>query len=146
MLRIIHLLLPALIPSWRFFQTIDASPRVQYRVFDATGLASCWRDFEVKPSRLSMSQYIGRLFWNHRRAQALYVVSLAERLIEAPSPHSVAAIRGRIFRNLLGDKCRSGNDLMQFRVMTVSRRNTSLCFDLAFQDDPVPILKPSHEL
>ena len=35
MLQTVKLLLPALIPSWRFFSTIAPSPRIEFALLDA---------------------------------------------------------------------------------------------------------------
>jgi hypothetical protein len=75
MLRLLRLLLPALLPSWRFFQTVEPSPRVEWR---APG--GRWRALCPTPARLTLAQHLARLFWNPARAEALYLVSLSERL------------------------------------------------------------------
>lgn len=80
MRRTLALLLPALIPSWRFFKTVAPSPRLQYRD------GSDWRMVFDRPRRLSLAQMLRRLFWNPDWNAQLYMVTLSERLAEDPTP------------------------------------------------------------
>jgi hypothetical protein len=46
MLQTLKLLLPALIPSWRFFDTIAPSPRIEFTLLKTAQDASgAWREF-----------------------------------------------------------------------------------------------------
>jgi hypothetical protein len=83
----LRLLLPALVPSWRFFDRIGASPRIEYALSSVADAAdSQWTEVRPNPARVSAPAMVGRLFWNPRRNETLYLVSCAERLIESPSP------------------------------------------------------------
>ena len=73
MARLIALLLPALIPSWRFFQTIEPSPRIEYRTD-----GGAWRLANPVPRRVGPWRMLTRLFWNPARNDALYMTSCAE--------------------------------------------------------------------
>ena len=55
MLKTLALLLPALIPSWRFFDTITLPPRIEYSLLKTTGeLSNRWQEFRPRPSHLSI--------------------------------------------------------------------------------------------
>ena len=82
----LHLLLPALIPSWRFFDRIGPAPRIEFAM---TGSQDDplpdWREVRPRPARVPFVTMLGRLFWNRRRNESLYLVSCAERLVEDPT-------------------------------------------------------------
>lgn len=94
------LLLPALVPSWNFFDVIAASPRVEYALADTRdAVLDAWTEFRPRPQRLSPAAMLGRLFWNPRWNESLYLVSCAERLVEEPSAHG----EDEIFRRVAAD-------------------------------------------
>ena len=97
MLQTLKLLLPALIPSWRFFDTIAPSPRIEFALLktarDASGR---WQEFRPRPARLPISTMLKRMFWNPRWNESLFLVSCAERLMESPTEHSSQEILARI--------------------------------------------------
>ena len=76
-------LLPALIPSWRFFDTIGRSPRLEYRwLSSAASPLSQWQPFRPRPAALSAAQQLLRLVWNPAWNETLYVMRCAERVLE----------------------------------------------------------------
>ncbi|PVM88467.1 hypothetical protein DDF62_14850 [Caulobacter radicis] len=94
------LLLPALVPSWNFFDVISASPRVEYALAETRDAAlDAWTEFRPRPQRLSPVAMLGRLFWNPRWNESLYLVSCAERLVEEPTAHG----EDEIFRRVAAD-------------------------------------------
>lgn len=97
MLRALKLLAPALIPSWKFFDVIAPSPRIQYALLAAqTDDPDDWREFRPRPASLSPAAMLVRLFWNPRWNESLYLVSCAERLIDEPTAHAEDQIHARI--------------------------------------------------
>jgi hypothetical protein len=103
----LRLILPALIPSWRFFKAIEPSHRVEWRV-----AAGAWREFHPRPARVSLAAMIARLFWNPAWNDALFVVSCAERIAQSGCAHSVEEIRRRV-------ALKPGS--VQFRLVFVQR-------------------------
>ena len=127
MLQFLMLLLPALIPSWRFFETIEASPRVQWAGIargDTVGLN--WQEYRPQPQRVSIYAMFWRLFWNPARNDGLYMVSLAERLTLAPDTHNI----GEIFRLISADLTSDAAPMLQFRLVFVHRDTVGLSNDL----------------
>lgn len=115
MLRPLALLLPALVPSWRFFREVAASPRIEVRRGDT------WQEVAMRPQRLSGRAALRRMFWNPDWAETLYLVSLSERHAVAPSTHSLAELICRLSRRLdipVAD--------LQFRLVFVSREGAEL--------------------
>src|SRR6187402_3359239 len=99
MLQTIKLLLPALIPSWRFFDTIAPSPRIEFTLLQSVqGVAGDWQEFRPRPSSLAVHEMLVRMFWNPRWNETLFLVSCAERLLTAPTEHSSHEIFNRINR------------------------------------------------
>lgn len=120
MLRWIALLLPAVIPSWRFFQTIEPSPRVEYRVVGGDWVEAC-----PVPARVSLRAMLWRLVWNPARNDALFLTSLAERVLLDGRDHAQREIMLRL-RDVVG------SDVEEFRLITVQRVGSELVRDVAF--------------
>lgn len=100
MLRAIALLLPALIPSWRFFAWIAPSPRIEFAVAaagDAAGSVEEWRAFRPRPQRQAWPRVIGRLVWNPQGNATLFLIACAERFLDTGAveyfDEIVAAVR-----------------------------------------------------
>lgn len=94
------LLLPALVPSWNFFDVIAPSPRVEYALAETRdAVLDAWTEFRPRPQRLSPAAMLARLFWNPRWNESLFLVSCAERLVEEPTAHG----EDEIFRRIAAD-------------------------------------------
>ncbi|MCI4664539.1 MAG: hypothetical protein MRY74_07440 [Neomegalonema sp.] len=97
MLRTLSLLAPALAPSWRFFDEIAPSPRVEYTLLPTGDAAPTqWREFRPRPDRLSLRAMIRRLFWNPHWNEGLFLVSCSERLIDGKVDFSRREIMDRV--------------------------------------------------
>lgn len=87
----LRLLLPAIVPSWRFFDAVTASPRVDYALLTASdAVAGDWQEFRPRPAHLGAPTMLRRLLWNPTWNENLFLVSLAERLMRGESAESVA--------------------------------------------------------
>ena len=128
MLQTLKLLLPALIPSWRFFDTIAPSPRIEFTLLKTAQDASgSWQEFRPRPAWLPISSMLKRMFWNPDWNESLFLVSCAERLMASPTVHSSQEILKRIKVELE----RNSIDVMatpylQFRLVFVSREGSQL--------------------
>jgi len=124
------LLAPALIPSWRFFDTIAASPRIEFaRLPSADAPVAMWQEFRPRPRRLTLGTLLGRLFWNPVWNETLFMTSCAERLLDTPTPHSVEEIATRIAATL--DPALPG-PFFRFRLILVSRDGEALRREVAY--------------
>lgn len=133
MLRTLQLLLPAIVPSWRFFDVIAPSPRIEFRRLNAPDDAGAiWQEFRPRPAHLSAAQMFGRLFWNPRWNESLFLVSCAERLLDEPTDHS----RDEIFRRIAAGLAPDGNGVVQFRLVVLSRRGDAIVRDIAYVSAP----------
>lgn len=103
--RALRLLLPALIPSWRFFDFIGPSPRIEYALLDAETspvLADAhWRVYRARRRAVTLLAMLRRLFWNAPWNEALYAVSCAERLLDAPASPQVQALEVLMMRRIV---------------------------------------------
>lgn len=80
-------LLPAVIPSWRFFDRIGPAPRLEYALLQsADDQRMEWFEVSPRPARIPPWIALARLFWNPHGNEALFLVSCAERLIDQPTP------------------------------------------------------------
>jgi len=118
----LKLLLPALIPSWRFFGVIAPSPRIEFTLLETIEAPSVtWKEFRPRPETISVIDMLKRMFWNPRWNESLFLVSCAERLMENPTEHS----RNEIFNCI-------GNELKQDAIL--KKRTPYLQFRLVFLD------------
>jgi hypothetical protein len=79
-------LLPALIPSWRFFDRIGPAPHLEFQLTASPDRVSAeWGAVHPRRARVPAILMLARLFWNPYGNEALYLVSCAERLIDDPS-------------------------------------------------------------
>ncbi|MEM6662499.1 MAG: hypothetical protein AAF666_10015 [Pseudomonadota bacterium] len=117
MFRSLALLLPALVPSWRFFQTIEASPRIEFAIH-RPGECMSWQEFQPPPDRLSPLAALWRLFWSPGRNEALYLVSCAERIVIDDREHAKQEILNRIRASIVPEKL---IDVVQYRITLVQR-------------------------
>ena len=96
MFGLIRLFLPILFPSWRFFEEIGPSPRIETRLVHETA----WKPLDHLPNRLGPLTVLRRLFhapeWNAR----LYLVSTAIRHAVEPTPHTQSTLEALIAARL----------------------------------------------
>lgn len=135
MLPLLKLLLPALIPSWNFFDVIAASPRIEYAQLRSLDAPAAWRAFQPHPERVSLTTMLARLFWNARRNEALYVVSCAERLMNEPTAHSQDEIFRRIAADL-ADRSQACAPWLSFQIVLVSEDEGRITREVAFVSEP----------
>ena len=126
MLALIRLYLPALIPSWRFFKEVAPSPRIELRIDDGD-----WQEYRALPARITPVQAVLRLFWNPGWTEHLFLVSCAERLVVAPTDHSVTEIRTRLTR--LADPPPGAQ--LQFRLRFVCREGDRIVSYIEYESD-----------
>lgn len=144
MLKTLSLILPVLIPSWRFFKAIEPSPRVQWALVSGGDVCEGdWQEFRPRPLVVTPFQMLGRLFWNPAWNDALFVVSCAERISQQPTAHSIEEIQRRILSDIKGMPVDVTGKLMRFRLVFVRRDKTGLSRDVVFLSEAVPASGPS---
>jgi len=125
MIGTLKLLIPALLPSWRFFDTIGPSPRIQFTVLSSESeTPSQWQEFRPRPATLSLAQMLRRMLWNPSWNESLFLTSCAERLCQQPTPHSEDEILKRIRKGLLTENSQHSigdATYLQFRLVLVKR-------------------------
>jgi hypothetical protein len=137
MFRVLKLLLPAVIPSWRFFDIIAPSPRIQFALLNTenkplpeSGLLEKveWCEFRPRPTHLSFLQMLGHMLWNPWRNESLFLVSCAERLLQQPTKHSEDEILKRIVADLQADVANPliAASHLQFRLLLIQREDSTL--------------------
>jgi hypothetical protein len=120
MLRTLSLLLPALVPSWRFFDVIAPSPRIEFRrMRRGEDLSQDWQEFRPRPQRLSFATMVGRLFWNPRWNESLYLTGCAERIIDERSTRLTDEVLLRI-RADFAPNADEPDVLLQFRIVVLT--------------------------
>jgi len=125
-LKTLKLLIPALVPSWNFFDIITASPRIQYILMGANKeQLTDWQEFRPRPKHLSLMQMIRRMLWNANWNETMFAVGCAERLMSNPTKHSEEQIMKRIILDL--ENHQTVKELesilyVQFRLVYIERR------------------------
>ena len=123
----LKLLLPALIPSWNFFDLISPSPRIQFTLLkEENDLERSWQEFRPRPKHLSFLQMIKRMLWNPEWNESLYLVTCAERIIDAYTPHSENEILTHIESNLKRQVNSITATHLQFQLILVQRTENKL--------------------
>lgn len=133
MLHLLSLFLPTVIPSWRFFKTVAPSPRIEYRLINGDSIGG-WQEDRPRPAHLGLGQILQRMVWNPEWNERLYLVSCSERLIEAPSQHSVDEINLRVARLLP-----PGSETLQFRLVFLSREGAQILKLVEYESRPVAL-------
>lgn len=126
----LRLLLPAIVPSWRFFDAVTASPRVDYALLAAPDrLVEQWREFRPRPAVLGLGTMLRRLLWNAQWNENLYLVSLAERLMSAATEetavHSQRELLLRVARHLDRHMAHDHRAYLQIRLRLVNRADAA---------------------
>ncbi|MEP5730389.1 MAG: hypothetical protein ABJL67_13595 [Sulfitobacter sp.] len=138
MLRTLSLILPVLMPSWRFFEAIQPSPRVQWQLTLGTENASeAWHDFRPRPKSITPLQMFLRLFWNPLWNETLFVVSCAERIAQHPTPHSIHEINQRILSDIKQRRVDTAGKMLRFRLVFVYREKAKIMRDVLFLSEAV---------
>ncbi len=137
MIQTLKLLLPALIPSWNFFDVIADSPRIEYTLLNAPEDGDgAWLEFRPRPERLPVPAMVGRLFWNAQWNETLFIISCAERLMETPTEHS----QNEIFRRIAADLTEQpGAAWLRFRIALLSEREGAIEREIAFISAARPV-------
>lgn len=139
----IRLLLPALLPSWRFFDGVSDSPRIDYAIL-GEGDAQ-WHEFRPRPAELGVMAMLGRLFWNRQWNEDLFLVSLVERLLNPLSPaalaHSQRELMARVGRHLALHGLAGDGDVVQIRLRLVGRigQTARLSSHTVYLSTPAPL-------
>ena len=138
MFQAFRLLLPALIPSWKFFKAIEPSPRVEWRLLsEQQEPVTDWREFRPRSRKLLAMEILFRLFWNPRWNENLYSVSLAERLTLNPTAHSREELFGLVYRDFLtAEPDDAMGYCLQFRLVFVRRDGSEMQREITYQSDP----------
>ncbi len=140
MLHTLKLLLPALLPSWNFFDVIAPSPRIQFSLLNKEDKTPRqWQEFRPRPVKLTFIQMLKRMLWNPKWNESLFVMSCAERIIAQPTQrtlqHSEDEILKRIMQDLTVNKSNSPTvaaNYLQFRLVLVQRQDKQLRHDVVF--------------
>jgi hypothetical protein len=142
MIASLKLLLPALIPSWRFFDVIGPSPSIEYACLNSEQeQAGEWQEYSIRPQQRSFLQVIGHLFYNADWNQFLYITRCAEKLLEEPSDHSEAEIVRLLRQSVPAPQARAA--FIQFRILLTEREAGGLHTELAYVSVPYSWAPPA---
>lgn len=145
MLQTLKLLLPALFPSWRFFDVIGPSPRIEFCAFETEDeTPQTWQELRPKPLNMPIWRMVTWLFWNPDWNDTLFLFTCAERLVQDPSDFRSSEIFARIEAEL--DRTADGTPqrtFVQFRLVFVSRCGPDLRDDVVFVSTVQRLRRPA---
>lgn len=149
MLQTLKLLLPALIPSWRFFDTIAPSPRIEFVLLKTkeqieVDSSTHWQEFRPRPAHLPVTHMLKRMLWNPRWNESLFLVSCSERLMDEQSERKNAHSRQEIFSRIKAEIERTEVNItqtpyLQFRLVFVLRNEGQLEKHITYLSTPRPL-------
>ena len=132
MWHLLKLFLPTLIPSWRFFEDIGPSARIEYRIWHS-GVPTEWHAGFGRPVSLTFAEVVRRLFWNADWNDYLFITTCAERLILDPTQHATDQINAWLIHRFGLAKTR-----LQFRLVFLQSANDTGTIE--HQSDPVDVI------
>jgi hypothetical protein len=141
----LKLILPTIFPSWRFFSSIGASPRIQITLLKTEDSEpEVWQEFRPRPARLTLGQGLLRLIHNPRWNESLYLNTCAERLFEMESPWHQREIAIRIGAALTaGDITTHGEHYWRYRIIAIESEPGSLTETVVLVSAIYPLLRAS---
>ena len=131
------LLLPIFIPSWKFFNRIAPSPRIEFALLRSEQEESCnWQELVLRPKQISTIDFVKSIFYNPRWNEALFISNCAERLVIDPNQYCVDEIVKRIRFELQ----RRGIEInstpyLQFRLIFIGREGNELQKEILFTSE-----------
>jgi hypothetical protein len=133
-------LLPALIPSWRFFDYVAPSPRIEFALAArADDAVAHWQEFRPHPAHVSGVSMLRSLLWNPRWNESLYMVSCAEKIIDEPSAMrenelvrriAEAIQRGEVTNNFTQPA------FLRIRIVVLNRKAGEIARQVMFVSEP----------
>jgi hypothetical protein len=137
MVRTLALLVPALIPSWRFFPRVAASPRIEVASLgSADEPPQSWQEFRPRPAHVPLFAMLGRLIWNRRWNETLFIVSSTERFLDSGSGTRLREILSRIRSDLHRADGSSGTARhFQMRIVLLSRENDQVVREEVYRSE-----------
>jgi hypothetical protein len=131
----IKLLLPAIFPSWRFFDTCAPSPRIEFILLETIKKkSSCWKELYPKPFKLSFSKMLIHIFWNPRWNEYLFLIYCVEKFITNPTEKNkekiLYLIKIELGRNSINF---TDTPYYQFRLIFLFRDDTKLEKQILFK-------------
>lgn len=113
------LLLPIIFPSWRFFSSIDPSPRIEVGfVADKKSQPQDWLPFRLLPKKINVALGLRQLFHNPLWNERLYINTCAEHLFEEYSAFREREIGLRLVAAVLNGEI-SVNGEFQYLVFRI---------------------------
>ena len=136
-LKSVKLLIPAIIPSWNFFDSIAPSPRIQFSLLKSeTDAIRNWQEFRPRPQFVSLAKMLKRMVWNPRWNESLFLVSCAERIVGNSSPELIIHSEHEILKRIKNDLLQKHKSLtashIQFRLLFMKRQDSKIKEEVAF--------------
>ncbi len=138
MLRTVGVMVPVVVPSWRFFDVIAPSPRLEYRwMQNRQDERQPWQEYRPRPASMSVRRMLWHLLWNPRWNEGLFMVSCMERWMESGDPVAWHEITTRLEQEVRAQRARASDmerdaegQYWQFRIILIQREGEQLLRDV----------------
>ena len=142
--RLPALILPIVIPSWRFFDVIAPAPHIEYGWADsATSSAFAWWPFLPTPATIAWPLRLRHLWSNAARNETLYLLACADQVCYAASARAATEIRARLERAVANGSIERQGLYLCLRIRTVERVGTALQETVVYSTLPWPAAAPA---
>lgn len=126
MRNIFKLFIPAIIPSWRFFDFIAPSPRIEVRFFKNKPTQNQkWMEFLPASNTASPIKILSHLFYNPHRNQRLFMAACAERIAQDHCPYAKRDIETAI----RSSSYHLNSTHFQYRLKFIYREQSDIAFN-----------------
>lgn len=136
--------LPALMPSWRFFDRIGPALRIEFALTDTRDVtAAVWQPLRPRPTTVAVGTMVWRLFWNPEWNETLYLTSCAERLLDDPSAQRADALWTRAAAAVHSALASLGDvhgRLLHVRIVETMRQDEALVNRVVFVSAARPLV------
>lgn len=138
------LLLPILFPSWRFFRSIDPSPRIEYGYCESFNESpERWYPLSRIPDHFNFTSSILHLFFNPDWNQQLFMNTCAEHVFEAPNQRWENFIKKRILndKKIVRKSLILEKNIIQFRIKAIINNESQITSQIIFISNPFAMKK-----
>jgi hypothetical protein len=143
MLATLKLVVPALLPSWRFFAYVGPSPRIEYACLsDLAATPGTWRELRPRPEKISLGAMLRHLFWNPDWNESLYLVTCCERFLADLGEHWRTEIMHRVLQTVGSNASNLGSTPARyaiFRIVLIERRGAVLVTEVVYVSPPASV-------
>lgn len=146
-MNVIQLLAPVFIPSWRFFDEVGSSPRIEIGFGEIQDEPpTVWMEFRSISKDISIKDYIIRMIWNPVRNQDLFLMTCAQKVLEEQKQCYIDQIKRIISASkAVQSQCRHEDRFLYFRLVYLFSDDEDLSKEIGYISDAIKIPQNASE-